>query len=141
MPRGASACLPEGSGDGVAPGQAAFDRTRRLALAADYKRVFGQARRSSDNLLLVLACDNNLPQARLGMAIARNRIPRASARNRVKRLIRESFRHHQQLLTGLDLVVLARTNLTHIDNQTLFQSLARHWQRHQHLKSRPAAGE
>lgn len=125
----------------MAPGQAAFDRARRLTLVADYKRVFGQARRSSDNLLLVLACDNNLPLARLGMAIARNKIPHASARNRVKRLIRESFRHHQQLLTGLDLVVLARTNLTHIDNQALFQSLVRHWHHHQRLKSRPAAGE
>ncbi|MCS3903332.1 ribonuclease P protein component [Methylohalomonas lacus] len=141
MPRVASACLPEGSGDRVDPGQAAFDRARRLTLAVDYKRVFGQARRSSDNLLLVLACDNNLPRARLGMAIARNKIPRACARNRVKRLIRESFRHHQQDLIGLDLVVLARTNLTHTDNQALFQSLARHWQRQQRLKSRPAASE
>lgn len=107
----------------------AFDRNRRLTTAAEFKRVFDQARRSADRLLLVLARDNGLPRARIGLAIARNKIPRATARNRVKRLIRESFRAHQQDLTGLDLVVLARSNLTTVDNRTLLQSLASHWQR------------
>lgn len=84
--------------------------------------------------MLVLARDNGLQRPRLGLAIARSKIPRASGRNRVKRIIRESFRRHQQELKGLDLVVLARTNLTHIDNQALFQSLATHWRRQQQLK-------
>lgn len=119
---------------GVVSEEARFDRARRLTTATEFKRVFDQARRSTDNLLLVLARDNGLQQPRLGMAIARSKIPRASARNRVKRIIRESFRRHQQVLKGLDLVVLARTNLTHVDNQALFQSLAAHWQRQQQLK-------
>lgn len=120
----------------MVPGAEQFGRDRRLTTPADYQRVFNNARRSADRLLLVLATDNDLPQARLGMAIARNKIPRASERNRVKRIIRESFRRHQQDLAGLDLVVLARTNLSDIDNQVLFQSLEAHWNRQRRLKSR-----
>jgi len=121
----------------VATGSERFDRSRRLNTPADYQRVFSKARRSADNCLLVLARDNDLNHPRLGLAIARNKIPRASVRNRVKRIIRESFRRHQQDLGGLDLVVLARTNLSATDNQELFQSLEAHWQRHRRLKSRP----
>lgn len=120
----------------MAPRVEQFGRDRRLTSPADYQRVFDNARRSADNLVLVLARDNNLQQARLGMAIARSKIPRASARNRVKRVIRESFRRHQQNLSGLDLVVLVRTNLSATDNRALFQSLEAHWDRHQRLKSR-----
>lgn len=116
------------------PGQETFDRSRRLTTPAEYSHVFQNARRSGDNLLLVLARDNNLGHARLGMAIARKKILKATARNRVKRIIRESFRHHQHDLNGLDFVVLARSNLSAIDNQYLFQSLETHWVKHQRLK-------
>lgn len=112
-----------------------FDRSRRLTSPGDYQRVFSKARRSADDLLLVLARDNHLEHARLGLAIARSKIPRAAARNRIKRIIRESFRQHQQSLSGLDLVVLARSNLSKTDNQVLFQSLRAHWDRHQRLKT------
>ncbi len=63
------------------------------------------------------------------MAIAKKHLRRATSRNRIKRLIRESFRQHQSLLQGLDLVVLARPGLDQVDNRTLLQSLERHWQR------------
>lgn len=115
-------------------GQESFDRSRRLTTPAEYNQVFQNARRSGDNLFLVLARDNNLGHARLGMAIARKKIPKATARNRIKRIIRESFRHHQHVLNGLDLVVLARSNLSAIGNQDLFQSLETHWSKHQRLK-------
>lgn len=78
--------------------------------------------------------------ARLGLAIARRKMPKATARNRVRRIIRESFRLHQQALAGLDLVVLARANLSRIDNHLLFQSLDRHWTRHVNLKRTDTRG-
>ncbi len=67
--------------------------------------------------------------ARLGLAIAKKHLRKATSRNRIKRLIRESFRLHQSRLKGLDLVVLARPGLEQVDNRTLLQSLERHWQR------------
>lgn len=49
------------------------------------------------------------PSGRLGLAVARKHLPRAVARNRVKRVAREAFRAFAADLGGLD-VVLITTN-------------------------------
>jgi len=90
--------------------------------------VFDAAARSSDALFTVLASSNNRDYPRLGLAIGRKRMRRAVNRNRCKRLIRESFRHHLECLAGLDLVVLARSN-GEVPNAAIFSSLSSHWKR------------
>ncbi len=105
-----------------------FKQHCRLSKAVEFKNVFAQPYKSSDRYFTVLANSNALTYARLGLAIAKKRIRSAVARNRVKRLIRESFRHHQVNLAGLDCVVLARLGTDQSDNLTLLQSLAKHWQ-------------
>lgn len=45
---------------------------------------------------------------KLGLAIAKKRAKRAVDRNRLKRVARESFRHHSHQLDGLELVVMNR---------------------------------
>lgn len=44
-------------------------------------------------------------------------------RNRLKRLIRESFRHRQNDLAGLDVVVMARPTAAAVESETLRESL------------------
>lgn len=46
--------------------------------------------------------------ARLGLVVGKKHLKKAVDRNRFKRLVRESFRHHQEQLKGLDIIVLAR---------------------------------
>ena len=46
--------------------------------------------------------------SRLGIAISRKAAPRATDRNRYKRVIRESFRQAQENLAGIDLIIIAR---------------------------------
>jgi ribonuclease P protein component len=55
------------------------------------------------------------------------------ARNRVKRLVRESFRHAQDDLAGLDLVVMARSGIAATPNRPLREALDRHWRRLRNL--------
>lgn len=99
----------------------------RLRDAAAFDRVFKRAARSRDRYFTVLARPG--PQgARLGMAVSRRVDRRAVARNRIKRLVRESFRHHKDIVGGLDLVVLARRECVAADNAELFASLEHHWQ-------------
>jgi ribonuclease P protein component len=105
-----------------------FGRARRLTSGSQFRRVFDQARRSSDRLFTVLACANEEGRARLGMAVAKKRIRRASSRNRIKRLVRESFRHHAAGLAALDLVVISRSDGS-ASNRDICTSLARHWAR------------
>jgi ribonuclease P protein component len=54
---------------------------------------------------LVQVCANECSRARLGLVVPKRYVPRAVDRNRVKRLIREWFRHNQGLVTGRDLLV------------------------------------
>ena len=100
----------------------------RLLSARDYERVFQQAQKSSGKALTVLARPSGRATARLGLAIPRKQIRRAVERNRIKRLIRESFRRHQDLLSGLDVVVIGRSGLASENNQKVFACLESHWQ-------------
>ncbi len=108
---------------------AGFGRRLRLLNAADFKPVFAQPLRSNDVCFTVLARRNNLDRPRLGLAVAKKHLRQAVARNRVKRLIRESFRLHQQQLAGFDLVVLARPGTASKRNAELSASLLEHWKR------------
>ena len=96
---------------------------------ADFKRAFNQNERSADAMLVVLARPNGLAISRLGLAIAKKHAPRAVERNRIKRLIRESFMHHQPFTVAIDAVVMNRTGIRLKSNRQVFQSLSRHWQK------------
>ena len=106
-----------------------FTKENRLLDAADFGRVFDGATRSRDKLFTVLCRHNATDNARLGLAIAKKRCRRATARNRIKRVVRESFRRQQDLLSGLDVVVMNQPAAATADNAELFASLDRHWQR------------
>ena len=104
-----------------------FPRTARLLSAADYRRVFDGPRRSADRWFTVLAVTSEKGRARLGLAISKKQARRAVDRNRLKRLIRETFRDQREQFDDTDLVVMARTAALSIDNAQLRKSLARHF--------------
>lgn len=105
----------------------AFPRRLRLRRAAEYRRVFEQPIRSSDETLNVLARPNTLSHPRLGLAISRKCAKSAVARNRIKRSVRESFRLHQADLPSLDIVVLCRPGVQTLTEPELTRALEGHW--------------
>lgn len=106
-----------------------FRRSQRLLKAPDFTRVFDhQPFKSTDRFWTVLAVPNDKGYARLGVVMTKKRARRAVLRNRLKRLIRESFRYNYRLFQGVDLVVMARHDALAADNQSLRQSLERRWQ-------------
>lgn len=72
---------------------------------------------------------NDSGEARLGLAIAKKQVRRAVDRNRIKRVVRESFRHHRLELASMDCVVMARRDTSAAANEELFASLEQHWKR------------
>jgi len=107
--------------------QFTFPRSVRLLSQNDYQQVFKNPIRSSDQYFTILAIINNGGLARLGLAIAKKSIPKATQRNRIKRMIRESFRHQQRNMISIDLVVLAKKGLDRITNEEMQVSLTKHW--------------
>lgn len=107
-----------------------FPRHVRLLSSRDFQAVFrDNTSRSSDQRWTLLARQNMLDDARLGMAISKRVLKNAVERNRIKRIVRESFRYHQQALGGLDIVVMCKGEVKQMTNGELFESLNRHWQR------------
>ncbi len=53
-----------------------------------------------------------MPKARLGISIPRRLVKRAVDRNAIRRRIRESFRHNRQKLGGIDIVVMANSDIS-----------------------------
>lgn len=109
------------------PAAATFPGSARLRGARQFERVFARGRRLTDDCFTVIAVGNDRDGARLGLAIAKRRVPRAVDRNRIKRIVRESFRHRAVELPAVDIVVLARSGIAGHDNARLFASLDRHW--------------
>lgn len=104
-----------------------FPRHARLLLPAEYNRVFAAGKRvSGPAVTLVVAKHMSTGRpARLGLALAKKQIKRAHERNRVKRLLREVFRHRSHALVGCDLVALARTAAQTMTNDALRTELER----------------
>jgi len=107
----------------------AFPRSTRLLTKFQYQQVFKNAIKSADNCFTVLANPSSEECARLGLAIAKKTVASSVDRNRLKRLIRESFRLNRPEMLSLDLVVMARKGCQYQSNQVLADSLQKHWKR------------
>jgi ribonuclease P protein component len=106
-----------------------FGRKLRLLTACDYKAIFDAADyKVSSSHLLVLAINTGHTDPRLGLVVSKKNIRFAVQRNRIKRLIRESYRKHQLQLSGLDIVVLARKGLDQQDNSAITKLTDKQWQ-------------
>ena len=101
----------------------------RLVPSTEYRSVIAYNNRSRDGLFVVYAKSNDRQVSRLGVTVSRRVAARAVERNRIKRAIRESFRHQQIILLGLDIVVIARRATKGIETNKLFVSLEGHWRR------------
>lgn len=79
-------------------------------------------------MFTILGRTNDLGFGRIGLAISRKVAPKAYQRNRLKRLIRESFRGVAPEFPGIDCVVMARPSAVMQTNGDIRESLTAHWQ-------------
>lgn len=118
----------------------AFTHASRLTQQAEFRRVFARPRVSQDPYFRVLGRGNGLTRSRLGLAVSVKVSRRAVGRNRLKRLVRESFRRNQAILgqaPGIDIVVLPSRHAATMCNKTLFEALDGHWKQQQRLAGDP----
>ncbi|WP_256664841.1 ribonuclease P protein component [Pseudomonas sp. 8AS] len=118
-----------------------FGREKRLLTPRQFKTVFDSpSGKAPGKNVLLLARSNDLNHPRLGLVIGKKSVKLSVERNRLKRLIRDSFRHHQELLGGLDIVVVARKGLGDLDNVELHQQFSKLWKRLARQRPSPEPG-
>jgi len=79
--------------------------------------------------MTVLATPSSRNGPRLGLVISRKAAGSAVERNRIKRLVRESFRHRQAELRSLDIVFIGRAGIAGQSNGDLARLLEKIWER------------
>jgi len=109
---------------------AGLPKQARLLNKTDYNAVFNKSVKVSNSLFLILIRKTNQQPARLGLVISKKVDKRAVQRNRIKRLIRESFRN-KSFEVACDFVILARAKAAQCNNQQIFESIDELWQQAQ----------
>jgi ribonuclease P protein component len=99
----------------------------RLHQAAEFREVKRSGRRFADALFSLSVLANHETYPRLGLSIATSTFGTAVARNRIKRITRESFRLNQHSLPPVDVTVSARAAAGKATLQDLRESLEKHW--------------
>jgi ribonuclease P protein component len=102
----------------VREGDISFPPAARVRAKVEFDRVFQGGKRTADPLLVLHRLDDGAPP-RLGLAVSRKVESHAVGRNRIKRVLRDAFRHARPRLGAGAYVVVARPAAANADNAAL----------------------
>ncbi len=106
-----------------------FTKAQRLVVPSEFQRVFEKAQKGACREFLILARENDLNRPRIGLTVAKKHLKKAVSRNKVKRIVRESFRLHQHNLPSCDFIFIAKKGLDSLENEQFFKQLDKIWAR------------
>jgi ribonuclease P protein component len=112
----------------------------RLHRTADFAALRNARGRVRTEHFLLRWITSPVGEARLGLAVSRKVSKHAVARNRIKRVVRETYRLERGVLPALDVLVIAHPSATAAANQALRVDLACAWQKLKALKPAPGPG-
>jgi len=115
-------------------------RAARLLKAGDFAALKGKSKRISVRHFVAEFSPNDQTTCRLGQAVSRRVSKRAVDRNRIKRLVRESYRHARSSLPTLDILLIARSSAVQTPSSDLRDDLTVLWNRLLALKATPVTG-
>ena len=118
---------------------AGLPREARIRRAGDFAALRQASGRLGGRCFSVRYRGNELGHARLGLAISKRVSKRAVERNRIKRLVRESFRRIRHQLPAFDLVVMAREQASGLPGPELLAEIDALWRKLLPLKPEGAA--
>jgi ribonuclease P protein component len=120
----------------VLDSQFSFPRSSRLVSKQDFQFVFAKPDyKLSYRQFLLLSrirqpasfASQPITETRLGLVISKRWLKHAVDRNRVKRIVRESFRQHKKILKELDIIVLIRSECSAVSKPQLRNDIDHLW--------------
>jgi ribonuclease P protein component len=113
---------------------AEFRRHHRILQAGQFNAVFANLKRLHGRFFSLHLLVNEVDHHRLGLAVSRKVSKRAVDRNRIKRQVRDAFRHFQARDSAgkdkgnkLDMVIVAKPPAADADTQLLRRELEKMW--------------
>ncbi|MDY6953492.1 MAG: ribonuclease P protein component, partial [Thermodesulfobacteriota bacterium] len=98
-------------------------KAERILKRDDFKRLFQCGKKIHRDHFVVYYCRNSLGILRMGVTVSK-RVGRAVIRNRIKRLVRESFRLNKALCDhACDMNIIAKTGAAELSFQETDQAL------------------
>ena len=95
----------------------------RLRKRAEFLTLSKQGKTVYSQYFLAIVCDRSNQYNRIGITVSK-KVGNAVARNRIKRLIREYFRHRKHSIPGArDINIIARKGLTTLSNMQIIEQL------------------
>ena len=111
-----------------------------MAEKLNFDLIFSSPTTSEDRFFAVFYAPNKTPTSRIGVSVAKRVMNKATKRNRLKRLIKNSFSSSFKCESGTDVVVRVKHQASRAANdKILLESLVNHWQKimnHPTTKSR-----
>jgi ribonuclease P protein component len=126
-PRAASVSVRKALLQGNSIRKLTFEPRKRLHQPAEFRDVKRRGRKFADAYFTLSVLANHETYPRLGLSIATRTFGTAVARNRIKRLARESFRLNQHSLPPVDVTLFAKDAARLAKSLELRASLDQHW--------------
>lgn len=117
-----------------------FPPAARVRSGSDFARVFADGKRAGHVLLALHWLPRPQGTPRLGLAVSRKVSRHAHQRNRIKRILRDAFRHQRKHLPPADYVIVVRPAAAQASPDALRQALLAMWRRSGALPDAAAAG-
>lgn len=109
--------------------QLSFSRNQRVITRAEFKSIFDSSKKIAQRNLVLLFKPNAKPHARLGVVVGKRTAKSAVLRNRIKRVIRESFRSNQDRLKRVDIIIIARKPCETLNKDILRKGIDKLWEK------------
>jgi ribonuclease P protein component len=94
----------------------------RLKKSSDFSRVYNKGKSFADKYLVIYYVPNRLNETRVGFSISK-KVGNSVVRNRVKRLIKESFRLNANIKGHYDVIFIARVRAKEADYKRIERSV------------------
>lgn len=104
-----------------------FTKQHRLQKSVDFKALSSGKTIKKQYFIVLYQQQDSVFVSRLGITVSKSCSKRAVDRNRLKRIIRESFRLYKNQLGPLNIVVIGRKFAVTATNENLFKELENVW--------------
>ena len=89
----------------------------------DFQQVYRKGKSFANKYLVMYVLENNMDKNRLGISVSK-KVGNSVVRHRITRLIRESYRLHENIFnSGLDIVVVARKSAAFVGYEEIESAL------------------